>query len=457
MAAKSKIRRRGEQPANWQFRDGRPRWVPSPSLRKAGWKGMDLKDTAGAFLTKGPSIDAADAINAAVAGWRAGAEVPAELAAIAPSDTVPAAPKKAPLEPLSIGALVDAFGASDELLKKKDGTPRPAATVRDYKGKLKRMVDVFAGYPVLPPRDDKKAQAVYAAAVARIRAHSIFTYKPFEKAGRVVDPWLTLNQTLRDKCGLHQAFGVMAVASVWLTWCRRRRSRAIDNWTADVARETPPGRIRVATWPEIAALVAAAEKLGRPAVGDAVVLAVDLSWSEADVLALTWDRLVTDATGRIRAATGQRGRIKTHLKGAPPLCSMGMRRLAAIRARNQAAGIAPLKVIHLKRERNHTRAEDADNHYFRKLFAKVREEAAKDCPSVAGLTFADTRDTGWSLGRQAGLSDDQTASRSLQSRRNISDLGDKHYGEIGPEIADQARDLLDPYIEAELKKHKVNL
>jgi hypothetical protein len=56
----------------------------------------------------------------------------------------------------------------------------------------------------------------------------------------------------------------MAVASVWLTWCRRRRSRAIDNWTADVARETPPGRIRVATWPEIAALVAAAEKLGRP-------------------------------------------------------------------------------------------------------------------------------------------------------------------------------------------------
>jgi hypothetical protein len=108
-------------------------------------------------------------------------------------------------------------------------------------------------------------------------------------------------------------------------------------------------------------------------------------------------------------------------------------------------------------KRNHDRTEDADSHYFRKLFAKVRAEAAKACPSVASLTFADTRDTGWSLGRQAGLSDDQTASRSLQSRRNIKDLGDKHYGEIGPEIADQARDLLDPYIEAELKKWKVAL
>jgi hypothetical protein len=48
------------------WRDGRPRWVPGPKLRDLGWKGRDLKDEAGQWLTLSDAIDAARKINAEV-------------------------------------------------------------------------------------------------------------------------------------------------------------------------------------------------------------------------------------------------------------------------------------------------------------------------------------------------------------------------------------------------------
>lgn len=42
------------------WRDGRPRWEPSPANRKLGLKGKDLKDDAGGWLDRGMAIGAAD-------------------------------------------------------------------------------------------------------------------------------------------------------------------------------------------------------------------------------------------------------------------------------------------------------------------------------------------------------------------------------------------------------------
>lgn len=44
-----------------KWRDGRPRWEPSPAMRAVGVKGADLKDEAGAWLERGAAIAAADA------------------------------------------------------------------------------------------------------------------------------------------------------------------------------------------------------------------------------------------------------------------------------------------------------------------------------------------------------------------------------------------------------------
>jgi hypothetical protein len=429
---------RKDVPAGWTWDNGKPRWIPSPAARAQGWKVTPLKTRNGIWLDRGASITQAERLAGALEAWRRGELVAAEFAHLAPdgASTTPREIASTPTDRLSIGALVDAWQESDEF------KALATATRRDYAGKLKRLLDVLCGHLVLPPKGDEAGWATYRADLATLRAASIFVLEPAETQTGVTDLLHRAYWKLHDGSGLHQAHGVLTVASVWLGWCRKRQSRTIHNWAAEVSRETPPGRIRVATWPELTALVQAAERLGHHGVADALILAVDLSWSEADILNLTWDR-IRDG----RAWTGAEGRQKTGRVGGTPLLSLGLNRLQTIRKRQADMTVSPIKVIHLPRKRIHREmAADADSHYLRKLFAKVRAEAVKICPSCADLTFADTRDTAFTLGRNAGLSDDMTASRTLQSRKNIRTLGDRHYGEIGADIADQGRALLEDYM-----------
>lgn len=57
--------RRAAAPANLRnglkWRDGRPRWEPSPANRACGFSGVDLKDSAGAWMDRGAATSAADA------------------------------------------------------------------------------------------------------------------------------------------------------------------------------------------------------------------------------------------------------------------------------------------------------------------------------------------------------------------------------------------------------------
>jgi hypothetical protein len=441
-------------PAGWQWRDGRPRWIPSPTLRKAGWKGQDLKDGRGLWLARGASIEAAQAIADAAQAWRGGDVVPSALAAAAPAGAT-TAPRAVAADPFSLGALIDAYTSSDELKFKKNGEPRPKATIDDYRRKLKRLVDALSGHAKLP---EDTTDPVYVADVARVRQMSVFVLEPVEGPSGMIDPLRLAYWALRDQAGLHMAFGVLACASAWLAWCRRIKSRKIVNWAEEVDRETPPGRIKIVTFQEIAALVAAGDALGLPEISDAVILSLDLSWSQADVLNLDWSRVVCDAKGRWRADTGTDGRQKTGRVGGTPFLQLGLRRLQKIRDRQADMTVRPLKVIHLQRTRQHsTRTREADSDYFRKQFAVVRAQAALAVPSCSAVTFADLRDTAFTLGRQAGFTDDMTASRTLQSRANIKTLADRNYGEVGPTIADAAADLLDPYMEAELLKAGVKL
>ena len=451
-------------PAGWTWRDGRPRWKASPTLRRAGWKDRDLKDPLGRWLARGASIDAAQAIVDAVAAWRRGETPAAGGLADTGGDALPApVTPPAAVNALSIGVLIDAYLASDELTTRKDGSPRPAKTLSDYRTKLKRLVDALAGFAVLPaPSGDARADAAaarrYAADTASVRGLSVASLAPVDMGDRVAAPLRDAYIALRKASGVHMAFGVMSVASAWLTWARKHRNTAIRNWAADVERETPRGRIRIASWEEIAALVWAADgPAKRPEVADALILSLALAWSEADVLALTWDRVAQDEAGVWRAFTGQEGRQKTGRIGGTPLLSIAVRRLKAIRERQAAMAAQPLKVIHMRRDRQRGRKAAADGDYFRGLFAEVRALAVGKAASVATLTYADMRDTGDTLGLRAGLNDQQRAGRNLRSLKNNADLTDRHYGEIGPEITAAGHLLLDPYVEGELTKHGVKL
>jgi integrase len=438
---KSAVRRqrpRGAFPAGWTPHRGRWRWLPSPTLRRAGWRPVDLRDPkTGDWLSEGQSLDRARWIVAQVAAWRRGEVIPADCAAFAPAGSCDAGPAVLPVatDRLSIGKLLEAYQASPEFARLKPKTQF------GYRHDLKRLVDALAGFAQLPDKSDPDALARHEFATALVKSKPVSILAPAETATGMVNLLYDAYWALHDKGGPHRAYQSMAAAGAWLTWCGRFQSASVVNWTRTVRRDTPPGRIRVLSWDEVKALVQAADRLGLPEIGDSIVLGVDLSWSQTDRLHLTWDRLRNDV-----ADTGQTGRRKTGRRGGAPLTALGLARVAEIRARQADMDAKPLHVIWSARlggPMNHD-----DGSFYRKRFAEVRAEAAKACPSVADATDADLRDTAFTWMEEAGLDDTLKASRTLQSRANMKQLADRHYGEIGPALSDEARRRYDAHLAA---------
>lgn len=444
--APKRFRRHGDAPANWQFRDGRPRWIPAPGLRKAGWKARDLKGSDGAWLSEGLSRDAARDINAAVAAWRRGDPVPADFAAIAPAGAVEAADGALPVptDRLSIGKLMDAWYASREFAGARDArgvvTGGLAPKTQDgYRKSLKRLVDTLAGFAALPDKADAEAVARHARQTAAVRAAHVTVLQPAETAAGMQNPLYTAYWNLHAHAGQHQAYAVLAAASAWLKWCQTHQSSTIRrDWASDVRRATPPGRVAPWTVEQFRIMVQAADDLGLHSVADSIVLGLDLSWSLVDRTQLPWSRLVDG-----RAFTGAAGRAKTGRVGGTPLTAMGRARVALIKARQQKMDAHPTHVIVSEA----TGAPyDAEGSHYRRQFDKVRQAAAKKLASCATIRDQDLRDTAFTWMKNAGLDDDGIASRTLQSRKHIGDLGDHHYGEIGPEIADPAARKFEAYL-----------
>lgn len=446
-------------PHGWAWRDGRPRWIPSPTLRALGWKGGDLKDARGQWLARGPSITRAEAITDAVAGWKSGAPVPADLLAFAPPAAAILAGAPTRADPRSIGVLLDAFM----------GDPRRGlAPCREFaatrtqinrRSALNRFVDVLAGYVIQPPRDASPAERQrYEAARATIRAASIYSLEPppFDPGGAgepEPDLLYEVYWTAHEKIGVHAAAGILKEVSTWLEWCRKRRRAIPANWASYVDRQTPPGRIRVISWDELALLIEAAEAMGLPSIADSIILGVDLSWSQADRLPLTWAQISAD--GRVKAT-----RSKTGIKGETPLlATLGLRRLPTIRARQAArlggANVQPTHVLICEStgrpwQASHYRHRYAD---VRRHAADLAEARASDAAragdnaltahwsdlaqTVLTARDQDLRDTAVTVAFDAGLSNIEIASRTLHSFKRIADVLEKHYGQIGQDIADQ--------------------
>lgn len=454
-----RYRRHSDAPANWQWRPrpdgaGRPRWIPGPGLRKAGWKGFDLKNPQGEYLSEGESRDLAREINAAVETWQRGEDIGPTFAHIAPAGAH--APEGAPAvlpqatDRLSIGRLMDDFEASRKFKGSIDargvlkGGLSPQ-TQANYRRALKRLVDALAGYAKLPPRHDEKQQAAYRMAVAQVRATHATVLAPVERPDGMIRLLEDAYWALHADAGHHAAHYAMAATSAWLRWCQRNVSTQIRQaWVSDVSRETPPGRIRPWTVEEFKVMVATADRMGWRSIGDSITLGLDLSWSQTDRLKLTWNRLRNN-----RAMTGTDGRQKTGRVGGTPLTALGRIRVAEIAARHAALPAHPTHVLICE-----TSGKPWHRKTYGDRFAEVRAEAAKTCPSLLddpetghkGAWDADLRDTAFTWMKNAGLSNDGIASRTIQGLRYIADLSDTSYGEIGPEIADPAARLYETYL-----------
>lgn len=426
MVTARRQRPQGVLPAGFQWRDGRPRWVPSPTRRSQGWKGVDLKDAWGKWLAKGQAVERADAIAAAVAGWTLGQPVPGAFLHFAPKGAAAGAPSPKH-NPRGIGTLLDEYLVSPKFLRLAD------ATRMDYRSKLKRLLETVASPEPPLNAQGELDRARLDALVARLKALDIDLFLPpqFGDEGEFVleDAY----ETMRSQIGETMAFSALSAASAWFSWCVKKKRVWPHNPARLVEREAPDGRIRVASWEEITALVKAARAMGHASIADAIILGLDLSWSQQDLLSLTWDQVNADFHVKHR-------RIKTGVAGNPPLLALGRAVLADIKARRKDDTVQPLHLLICERT---GRAWVKDN--FRHVYAEVREHARKDCPSVADFQFRDLRDTAITYAIEAGLTIEQVRSRSLHKGSRAADVIAKHYGEIRQVTANAAASQLDEH------------
>jgi hypothetical protein len=407
---------------------GRPYWRPSPALRKAGWVSLPLKNSLGDWMDEGPAIQRAREIAEVVAAWRLGVPVPQAFAFIAPGGMgrAAAAQEEAAkpqsfkrLDPHSIGAMIDAYKASP------DFTTLSPKTQYDYSQKLRRFCEVLGD-----PTGGSKPSAIKTAAT---RALSIDQLAAPERDSTREFQLEVVYEAFRRDNGEHMAHGVMATVSAWLSYCVRRHRIWPANPAKLIKRKVPDGRIVIWEQAELDALRDKAEELGYASIADAIVLAVDLSWSQQDLLALQWIQI--SAEGRVKHR-----RLKTNQVSNPPLGALGKARIELIRARLRQQNMILPYVIVCETTGQPWRAD-----HFRHVFAEIRGELAKTMPAVAGKTFRDLRDTAITMFIDGGLTLEETCSRSQHQPTRAQAVIQKHYGMIRQSVADAAAVKLDAH------------
>jgi integrase len=448
----------GVLPAGFVWREGRPRWIPSPSRREQGWRPVDLARVergAKVWLAQGAAIERCHAINAAVAAWTLrGVAPPADMAAFAPKGSVDAS-RPSPSEQKSrrsIGALADAWLASDKFTLRRGQGGLADSTKIDYRSKLNRLFVALVEDEANPDK------------IARLRDLDIDTLAAPEDEGDDF-PLDQAYSWLMKNVGHAQAHGVLSVASAWFTWCwRKKRIKALaTNPVELIDRTTPEGHIRIASPDEVRALIAAADVVGHPSIGDAVLLALDLGWSLTDLLRLDWRRVITQPnpeTGEPHMVVKRVARQKTGVASSDiPLMALGLAAVARIRARFADAKVSPTHLI-VREPSPRNRTGVWTTKAFNDAWNVVKTRAAQEAPTLLGIEgkgddsvspfdFMDLRDTFITLAREVPLSVEETTQRSLhKSNARVHAVWQKHYGAATPLMGAAGARKMDAHLAA---------
>jgi hypothetical protein len=387
------------------WRDGRPRFQPGPGLRALGFAGRDLRHPDGAWFSLEEATrfavtlaKEADIIRAKAAGRAAPAPAPLAVGA-APAPPAP---------PCSLGHVI-----ADELALRRAAIEAPARAANGARAASARALapKTLKWYSGLAARLQDVAPDQWAALA--------IAFGPAEARA--------LYDRLNGAIGHASARGVIALCSMAFAAARLRAGPLKDRPNPFERLGIPASapRVRVASPQEIAAFVAAADRLGRPELADMALLAVWTGQRQADRFAL----IITTRDGAERAEITQ---AKTGATVSIRLASAVVDRLAAARARRRAASIDRPEAIIDERAR-----APWDEHAYRKAFATIRAEAAKAAPSIADLRDQDFRDTAVTWLARAGCTVLEIASitgHSLQSATQIL----RHYALLDEQIADQA-------------------
>ncbi|MFK8250211.1 hypothetical protein [Ancylobacter terrae] len=285
-------------------RDGRPRYVATPSHRALGFRGEDLRHADGTWFTL------AEALAFAV---KRAAEVEERRKAKAEGRKL--LPPRKP-DTYTVGDLIrdwqhpeknPRFGTA-EIVKGKRRIRPLAAASRRFFGSMSRTLEGF---------DEGRVWAAPAAQLNRRAALGIY------------------HRLLEEK-GPAMARGVMAaLSSAWAFGHGAGRVGASP--FSKLEMEQPPPRLRIGSVDEMRALIAAADLLGRPEIGDAVVMGLLTGQRQSDRLLLVDGR---DLDGRLLFRQKKTGAVVL----VPPSPAL-MARLKAARERRKAHRVQHPEII----------------------------------------------------------------------------------------------------------------
>jgi integrase len=415
-------------PPYLKYRDGRPRWEPGPKLRSLGIKGVDLKHAGQSWMAFEAACQAAALLNAQAHAVTLGHRKADAVGLHAPpaGASLADAAKTLPQSPHCLGAALAAYQASDTF-----GALRPA-TQRDYRIKLRRLVDVIGA--------DVPLAAITADHMRALR-----------------DRLITDGHTWMAQGVLGASRALFRFAVLELKWLK---SSPFDGWATTNAerKRLPLPRARFVTAEEEAALLEACDALRLDGLADAILLGLSTGQRETDILLMSPNQITPD--GRVRLKQSKTGAtLAVKLTGAM------QERLAAMRARAgrtdrliinsetgkpyvplheraaiakaKTTGQAPAPTTHA----NHDRYRRFNRHW-----CQAREAAAVKCPSVATAQFRDLRRTAITRLAMAGCTIPEIAAVSGHTLQSVHTIL-KTYLVYQTEMGDQAIEKLEAYLQ----------
>jgi hypothetical protein len=387
------------------WRNGRPRFSPSKSMREQRYESKDLKTDDGFWMTAGQALEWSRAFEQQLAvAKRVAGRKPKKK----PSSALPVQrPRYYPVSQLF-----------DEWLK--------ACYLKVELGDLQKKTVVEYGYKIRAI--EKYEPAVYNSEVLALDG----------------DICEGVYDSLRLKAGLPTAVGCIRVLGVAIEWGRKRRKEYLGAMTGNPAHgldmTTPPPRIRVGSIEEIDCLVATADAMGWHEIGDAIVFAVWSGQRQADRLLYINEG---EKNGRMVFRQQKTGAIVS-IKRAPEL----KMRLEAAKIRRAEKKIKTDFVVFNERGR-----APFQNSFYSHMILDIRKVAAagqpnalgqptvEPMPSVMTLTDQDFRDTAVTWLARAGATIPEICAITGHSFKTANEIL-KHYLALDEEMADSAIDKL---------------
>lgn len=380
------------------WRDGRPRFVPGPALRKLGYQGKDLKHPDNTWLDLNETI-----------AWSE--ELVSEVETRRLQTGIKSKPGRKPKN-----HSVKGYVTVGELLEK---WVRERAKDHKETGKPTKKTLEQYGYNVRAlQKYDEELWTMPAVSVSDVLANGIY-------------------KKLREDKGIAMSKSLISTIRPAWHWAHKEMGLVKNNPWTNLRITNPPPRLRVGSIDEMKHLVATADRLGRPDIGDAIMLGLCSGQRQNDRLSFT---LLAKDEGTLIFKQSKTGVI-VEIPAIKPLTA----RLEAAKDRRNSKTKAIKNVLIDEKRGKNWIVNDGDS--YRRDFREICNAAAVSMPSLKGFRDQDLRDTTVTWLADAGCTLPQIASITGHTVENIHKIL-KHYMAQTPVQANAAMKKLVKYIGA---------